>query len=151
MEFLFFFKYFKIGYSAIDDKVIVYIVLHIYWPDPMENPDQPRYRIVDLSHNVWRLDQAFCNSNFRFNSCYIILIIDEIQQIILLTDDLLSIHENISKLAISIPWMWISIGTGRTPGGKLKSPCAVAPIHSPRSLAFASEVESAIIRIRFSI
>lgn len=52
---------------------------------------------------------------------------------------------------MSKPWMWISKGTGRTPGGKLNRPCDVAPIHSPTSLALASECERATIRIFDSV
>ncbi len=39
----------------------------------------------------------------------------------------------LSKLTMSKPWMWISSGTGRTPGGKLNRLWLPAPIHSPRS------------------
>jgi len=43
--------------------------------------------------------------------------------------------------------MRTSSGTGRTLGWKLKTVCAVQPIHSPRSLALVSDVDSATMRI----
>ena len=51
-----------------------------------------------------------------------------------------------SKLAMSTPWMCMSSGTGRTPGGKLKMALAGAPIHSPMSRAFARETHSPTTR-----
>mmetsp|Transcript_4987 Transcript_4987/g.18699 ORF Transcript_4987/g.18699 Transcript_4987/m.18699 type:complete len:235 (-) Transcript_4987:4219-4923(-) len=55
-----------------------------------------------------------------------------------------------SKFTMSMPVTRISRGTGLTPGAKLKRLCDDAPIHSPRSLAFASEVQRPTIRIGFS-
>jgi hypothetical protein len=55
-----------------------------------------------------------------------------------------------SKLVMSRPWMWISSGTGRTPGAKLKRPWLLAPSHSPRSLALARLCESATMRMGLS-
>mmetsp|Transcript_2747 Transcript_2747/g.6037 ORF Transcript_2747/g.6037 Transcript_2747/m.6037 type:complete len:361 (-) Transcript_2747:2165-3247(-) len=56
-----------------------------------------------------------------------------------------------SKLLMSKPWMWISSGTGLTPGGKLNSPWLLAPIQSPTSLALARLWLSATIRILLSV
>ena len=44
-----------------------------------------------------------------------------------------------SKLVMSTPLTWISRGTGRTPGAKLKVAWPLAPIHSPTSRALARE------------
>ena len=52
---------------------------------------------------------------------------------------------------MSYPCRWSSNGTGRTFEWKLKSPCAVHPIHSAKSFAFAKLVASATIRVRDSV
>ena len=52
---------------------------------------------------------------------------------------------------MSYPCRWSSSGTGRTLLWKLNSPCAVQPIHSAKSFAFAKLVASATIRVRLSV